>query len=198
MYNDSYNEPSKEERKAFWMGSLRMFLCMLFYGGIASIVGKAVTFGLSLALEYSYWKPEISEYTGLAVTLLLYPLLFGFKHIENCGYIDSFDKIYSYKRFLKQFLIANIAIIAIPMMVAASINAIVIVIYTLCYGASDGVSEVISEAFFHKYDGTTSLGIVLGTLLTYSVYFVAALPFYSLGKRHYERDVKNGEKIKIT
>ncbi len=198
MYNDPYNMPTKEERKAFWSGALRMLLCMLFYGGIATIVGKAATFGLSLALEYSYWKPEISEYTGLAITVILYPLLFGFKHAVNCGYIDSFDGIYSKAKFAKQFLAANVAAIAIPMMVAASANFIFIAVYTLCYGASDGISELISEAFFHKYDGTTSLGIVIGTLVTYAAYFPLALPFYSLGRRHHERDIANGVKIKVT
>ncbi len=198
MYNDPYFEITKEERKDFWMGALRLFLAMLFFGGIATVIGKGVTFGLSLALEYSYWKTEISEYSGLALTIILYPILFGFKQAENFGYIDSFDQKFSYKKFAKQFGIATLATVAIPMLVALSANFLVVAVYTLCYGASDGISEIISRSFFHQYDGTTSFGIVIGTIITYAVYFPLALPFYRLGKRHHERDVKNGVKIKVT
>ena len=198
MYEDYYDEPSKEERKKFWLGTLRTFFAMLFYGGIATVVGRAITLGLGLCLEYFYWKQEVSEYLGLAVTVILYPLLFGFKHVENCGYIDSFDSQFSFSTFSKQLGLATAATVAVPMMVAASINFIFIAVYTLCYGASDGISELISETFFHKYDGTTTTGIIIGTLLTYAVYFLLALPFYSLGKRNYQRDIENGIKVKIT
>ncbi len=198
MYNDPYNIPSREERKAFWSRVIRIFLAMLFFGGIATVVGKVVTFLLGLALEYSYWKPEISEYTGLALSVILYPLMFGFKHVENCGYIDSYDAKFSLAKFIKQYAIATCAVISVPLLVAFGANFILIVIYTLCYGASDGVSELISEAFLHQYDGTTSLGIVLGTIATYAVYFPLAIPFYYLGRKHHMRDVANGDKIKIT
>ncbi len=196
MYEEEY--PSREEVKRFWGKVLRTFLAMLFYGGIATVVGIAVVFVLNFVVEYFYWKQEVVEYIGMALTVVLFPLLFGFKHVENCGYIDSYDEDFSYKKFMKQLAVSTALVMIIPMMIAANINFLVVFIYKACYGPSDCISELISEAFFHQYDGTTNLGIAIGTAVTYIGYFLLALPFYKLGKEHHERDVENGENIKIT
>jgi hypothetical protein len=197
MYSNEPEYPSASETAQFWKKALRTYLNMLLYGGISTVAGYAVSFAIGLVLEYSYWKPEIAEYTGLLISLMLYPLLFGFKYVENCGYIDCYDEKFSTGRFFKQMLAATLLVLIVPMMVAASVNFLVIYVYNLCYGHTNGICELISQIFFHKYDGTTPLGIVIGTVASYAVYLPLSFPFYYLGRRHCVRDAEEGNKIKI-
>jgi len=192
---DEYN---KRKSKRFWAGVLRTYGAMLFYGAIATVIFHILRFAISVVLDYSFYKEEIAQYVPLAVCLFAYPLLVGFKHMENCGYIDAYDDCFSFGAGFGRICAATGAMLIIPYMIALRINFLVVYIYSFCYTHTDGVSALISENFFHEYEGTTPLGIVIGTTAVFAVYIFALIPFYYLGRRNCRKDKEMGVKVKIS
>jgi len=191
------DEYERKQFNRFWKGIPRTFGAMLFYGGVCTVIFHLLRFAISIVLDYSFYKEEIAEYISLAVILIAYPLLLGFKHIENCGYLDEYDDCFSFKAGAGRIFVSSAFILLIPYMIALNINMLIMYVYSLCYTHTDKVSEIISEAFFHQIDATTPVGIFLGATLVVVVYAFALIPFYYLGRRNCRLDRSEGTKVKV-
>ncbi len=187
----------KNKRRKFRKEVVRAYAAMLFYGIISTIVFHIARFLLSAGLDYTRYREEKAEYIAMGLSILSYLLLFGFRHVENCGYVDAYDDNFSLWLCLKRFASASAMMLIIPYLIALRVNFLFVYIYNMCYTHSDRVSEVISEAFLHQYDGTTTLGIFLGTTGSFLVYLLLYIPFYYLGRGNYRRDLLKGAEIKV-
>ncbi len=192
-----YEDYDPQETKTFWIDILRGIMYMLFYGGIAGVIGYALHFCLGLAVEYFYYKEEVLEYIVLAIVLVVQPVFVGFKYVENCGYVDSFDQTFGVKSFLKRIGLASAGMMIIPLMIMMKVNFLIIYVYDLCYYGAEGVGLFLSETFFHQIDKTTPLGMFLGSLITFTVYLFVYIFFYRLGRKHHMQDVEAGIKISV-
>ena len=188
------------ERKMFgrfWKGIPRTVGAMLFYGGVCTIIFHLLRFVISIVLDYSFYKEEIAEYISLGVILIAYPLLVGFRHIENCGYLDEYDGCFSFKGGAGRIFISSAFMLIIPYMIALNVNMLIMYVYSMCYTHTDKVSELISEAFFHQIDRTTTAGIFIGATLVTLVFALALIPFYYLGRRNCRLDRSENKKVKV-
>ncbi len=191
------DEYERQQFVRFWKGIPRTVGAMLLYGGICTAIFHLLRFAISIVLDYSFYKEEIAEYISLGVILIAYPLLMGFRHIETCGYIDEYDGCFSIKAGAGRIFVSSAFILIIPYMIALNVNMIIMYVYSLCYTHTDKVSELISEAFFHQIDRTTTAGIFIGATLVTLVFALALIPFYYLGRRNCRLDRSEGVKVKV-
>ena len=181
----------------FWKGIPRTIGAMLLYGGVCTAIFHTLRFIISMILDYSFYKEEIAEYTSLGVILIVYPLLVGFRHVENCGYIDEYDGCFSFKAGFSRLFVASCIMLIIPFLIALNVNMLIMYVYSLCFTHVDKVSELISEMYFHQIDATTMHGIFIGSSVTTFTYNILLVPFYYLGRRNCRLDRSEGAKIKV-
>lgn len=178
----------REKRKRFRSGVVKAYGAMLFYGGVVTIVFHLLRFAVNAVVEYFFYKDETTEVLCWAICLIAFVLLVGLRIVEPFGYTDARDDCFEFKSGYGRVAASIVLMLIIPYLVALRVNFLLIYVYNLCYTHSNMLSEFISEGFLHKYEGTTPLGIFLGTTITFLFFLLALIPFYYLGRRNYKRD----------
>ena len=182
--------------------ALRGMFTYLLISGIINVLGIAVSFFIKLEIgNLSYHENLIWLYLGIA-EWVIFILVYGFKYMENIGYIDDYDHIHYMSSYFRHMSLV-LGFLTIPILLSiGGGGAVFSYIISLCYEPNLILSHLINNETY--FNGWRNMGTMMhywpqlgGIVITFAINLLALLPFYILGKHHRKEDLKNGYKLRI-
>ncbi len=182
--------------------ALRGMFTYLLISGIINIIGIVVSFFIKLEIGNGlYHQNLIWLYLGIA-EWIVFILVYGFKYMENVGYIDDYDHIHYFSTYFKHMSLVFVFLLIPVLLSAGGAGAVFSYVISICYEPNLIFSHLINnEVYFNSWRimGTRMhyWPQLSGVVLTFAINLVVLLPFYVLGKHNRKEDLKNGYKLRI-
>ena len=182
--------------------ALRGVFTYLLISGIINVIGIVVSFAIKLEIgSRAYHQNLVWLYLGLA-EWFIFILVYGFKYMENIGYIDDYDHIHYISSYFRHMSLV-FAFLTIPVLFSiGGFGVVFSYVLSLCYEPNLTLSHLINNETY--YNGWRNMGTLMhywpqlgGIILTFGINLIVFIPFYILGKHNRKEDLKNGYKLRI-
>lgn len=170
----------------------------LVYGGISFAICWVLGFLLRGCIPYFFYKDEVINYVLYALKWIIFILLYGFKYVENWGYLDEYDHIFDRRIYLKQMGAVSGMAMIIPVLTAINSDFIVAYLWAIFYPPHSFLTDFLNEALHSTTDQIFGDSIILGIPPVLILNFLVLMPFYYAGRRHRISDVENKRHVTMT